>query len=135
MAYRLSLGVRTVAYGEEGVSFQGPFPSRVLVNDQYINVTYDQRVSVTQSKDIFQICCSVVRAPCDSLSLWVPAPILQWGVSAVQVSTNYCSMDNVAGLRYAWRDWACDFKACPVYSADGVLPAPPFTLNRWPDKQ
>lgn len=135
VAYRLSLGARAVAYGEEGVSFQGPFPSRVLVNDQYINVTYDQRVSVTQSKDIFQICCSVVRAPCDSLSLWVPAPILQWGVSAVQVSTNYCSMDNVAGLRYAWRDWACDFKACPVYSADGVLPAPPFTLNRWPDKQ
>ncbi|XP_029571407.1 sialate O-acetylesterase isoform X1 [Salmo trutta] len=135
VAYRLSLGARAVAYGEEGVSFQGPFPSRVLVNDQYINVTYDQRVSVTQSKDIFQICCSVVRAPCDSLSLWVPAPILQWGVSAVQVSTNYCSMDNVAGLRYAWRDWPCDFKACPVYSADGVLPAPPFTLNRWPDKQ
>ncbi|XP_038817066.1 sialate O-acetylesterase [Salvelinus namaycush] len=135
VAYRLSLGARAVAYGEEGVSFQGPFPSRVLVNDQYINVTYDQRVSVTQSKDIFQICCSVVRAPCDSLSLWVPAPILQWGLSAVQVSTNYCSMNNVAGLRYAWRDWPCDFKACPVYSADGVLPAPPFTLNRWPDKQ
>ncbi|XP_055736812.1 sialate O-acetylesterase-like [Salvelinus fontinalis] len=135
VAYRLSLGARAVAYGEEGVSFQGPFPSRVLVNDQYINVTYDQRVSVTQSKDIFQICCSVVRAPCDSLSLWVPAPILQWGLSAVQVSTNYCSMNNVAGLRYAWRDWPCDFKACPVYSADGVLPAPPFTLIRWPDKQ
>ncbi|XP_045559355.1 sialate O-acetylesterase [Salmo salar] len=122
VAYRLSLGARAVAYGEEGVSFQGPFPSRVLVNDQYLNIIYNQRIFVAQSKDIFQ-------------KVWVPAPILQWGVNAVQVYTNYCSMDNVAGLRYAWRDWPCDFKACPVYSADGVLPAPPFTLNRWPDEQ
>lgn len=55
VAYRLSLGVRAVAYGEEGVSFQGPFPSRVLVNDQYLNIIYNQRIFVAQSKDIFQV--------------------------------------------------------------------------------
>lgn len=55
VAYRLSLGARAVAYGEEGVSFQGPFPSRVLVNDQYLNIIYNQRIFVAQSKDIFQV--------------------------------------------------------------------------------
>lgn len=67
VAYRLSLGARAVAYGEEGVSFQGPFPSRVLVNDQYINVTYDQRVSVTQSKDIFQVSVMAVVVMCSKV--------------------------------------------------------------------
>ncbi|XP_010891583.2 sialate O-acetylesterase isoform X2 [Esox lucius] len=128
VAYRLSLGARAVAYGEKSLAFQGPFPNSVLVNDNHINVTYDQRVSVTQSQDIFEIFCLMVKAPGDSLSSWVPAPILQWGLSSVLVSTTKCSSrDNVAGLRYAWRDWPCDLKACPVYSADGVLPAPPFT--------
>ncbi|XP_046891749.1 sialate O-acetylesterase [Hypomesus transpacificus] len=133
VSMRLTLGARAVAYGEREVSFQGPFPNQVLVQDTNVNVTYDQRVSVNSSKDIFEICCSVLKAPCWSFSNWVPAPIIQWDRTSVQLSTTNCqSTNNVAGLRYAWRDWPCDFKACPIYTADGVLPAPPFTLNRWP---
>ncbi|KAL0973315.1 hypothetical protein UPYG_G00201850 [Umbra pygmaea] len=136
VAYRLSLGARAVAYAEKRLSFQGPFPNLVLIQDKYLNITYDQGVIVTQSKDIFEICCSADRVPCNHNSTWVPAPILNWALRCVKVSTTYCSSsDNVAGLRYAWRDWPCDLKACPVYSADGVLPAPPFTVNRWPDKK
>lgn len=52
---RLTLGARAVAYGEREVSFQGPFPNQVLVQDTNVNVTYDQRVSVNSSKDIFEV--------------------------------------------------------------------------------
>uniref|UniRef100_UPI003AAFAC71 sialate O-acetylesterase n=1 Tax=Centroberyx gerrardi TaxID=166262 RepID=UPI003AAFAC71 len=133
VAYRLTLGARAVAYNEKNVSFLGPFPSQILIDQAYLNITYDQTVSVTSSKDIFEICCSEVPAPCGPQSLWVPAPIMQWGLTTVQVSTSMCQpTDKVAALRYAWKDWPCDFKACPVYSGTGDLPAPPFKINRWP---
>lgn len=130
VAYRLTLGARAVAYNEKDVSFQGPFPNRLIFTQMYVNITYDPAVSVTPSKDIFEICCSEVHTPCGPKSRWVPAPIMQWGPTTVQLSTSLCRLtEKVAALRYAWRDWPCDFKACPIYSANGVLPAPPFIIN------
>ncbi|KAJ8368837.1 hypothetical protein SKAU_G00088650 [Synaphobranchus kaupii] len=131
VAYRLTLGARAVAYGEKGVSFQGPFPAKVLLSGDSINITYTQAVSVTPSKSVFEICCTQEKTPCRSNSTWLPAPIMQWGGRYIQVSVSMCE-NVVSGLRYAWRDWPCNFKACPVYSADRELPAPPFTVNRWP---
>lgn len=84
---------------------------------------------------LIKICCSGIQAPCGPKSLWVPAPITKWGPTIVQLSATLCPpTDEVAGLRYAWRDWPCDFKACPIYSASGILPAPPFIFNRYPQK-
>ncbi|XP_022616948.1 sialate O-acetylesterase [Seriola dumerili] len=135
VAYRLTLGARAVAYNEKDVSFLGPFPSQILSSRMYVNITYNQSVSVTYSKDIFEICCSGIQAPCGPKSFWVPAPIAQWGPTTVQLSASLCPpSDEVAAVRYAWRDWPCDFKACPIYSASGILPAPPFIFNRYPDK-
>ncbi|XP_064159862.1 sialate O-acetylesterase-like [Anguilla rostrata] len=136
VAYRLTLGARAVAYGEKGVAFQGPFPAKVLLDGDSLNVTYTQAVSVTNSSSVFEVCCTQEKKPCNSSSTWLPAPTVQWGRSYVQLSVSGCK-DVVSGLRYAWRDWPCDFKACPVYSADRELPAPPFTGNRWmrPDGQ
>nr|XP_020455900.1 sialate O-acetylesterase isoform X1 [Monopterus albus] len=134
VAYRLTLGARAVAYDEEDVPFQGPFPKKIISTQTYFNIIYDQEVSVTPSKDIFEICCSEIEAPCGPTSHWVPAPIMQWGLKTIQLSTIMCSTTQVDALRYAWRDWPCDFKACPVYSASGVLPAPPFIVNRYPVK-
>ncbi|XP_036392176.1 sialate O-acetylesterase-like isoform X1 [Megalops cyprinoides] len=131
VAYRLTLGARAVAYGEKGVSFQGPFPVKVLLKGDSINITYTKSVSVSRSKAIFEICCTKVKNNCASNEGWVPAPIMHWGLSYIQVSVAQCQ-NIVSGVRYAWRDWPCDFKACPVYSADRVLPAPPFIVNRWP---
>ncbi|XP_076000886.1 sialate O-acetylesterase [Genypterus blacodes] len=132
VAYRLTLGARAVAYNEKGVNFRGPFPARILITPGYLNITYDQPVSVTPSKDIFEICCSGISAPCGPQSYWVPAPIIKWGPTTVQVSVYMCPPTaEVAGLRYAWQDWPCDFKSCPIYS--GILPAPPFTINKYPD--
>lgn len=55
VAYRLTLGARAVAYGEVGVSFQGPFPTQITLLSKMINVTYDQKVRVTPSKDVFEV--------------------------------------------------------------------------------
>ncbi|XP_018554421.1 sialate O-acetylesterase [Lates calcarifer] len=135
VAYRLTLGARAVAYNEKDVQFLGPFPNNIMSLEMYVNITYDQMVSVTPSENIFEICCSGIKAPCGPKSNWVPAPIKQWGPTTVQLSASLCtSSDEVAGLRYAWRNWPCDFKACPIYSANRVLPAPPFIVNRYTDK-
>ncbi|XP_028275015.1 sialate O-acetylesterase [Parambassis ranga] len=136
VAYRLTLGARAVAYNEEGVHFLGPFPIQILVNNMDISVTYDQAISVTLSKDVFEVCCSDIKAVCGFKSRWVPAHILQTGLTSIQVFATLCqTSDEVAALRYAWKDWPCDFKACPVYSSSRVLPAPPFIINRYPEKE
>ncbi|MCJ8733554.1 hypothetical protein PDJAM_G00224870 [Pangasius djambal] len=133
VAYRLVLGARAVAYEETGVSFQGPFPSLVLIKNTTIIITYDQKIRATLSSDTFEICCSKEeKQPCTSGSQWIPAPMKEQGSNYVLVSIAKCPLDNVAALRYAWSDWPCGFKACPIYSADGVLPAPLFITNRWP---
>ncbi|KAM6946328.1 sialate O-acetylesterase [Aplochiton taeniatus] len=130
VAYRLALGARAVAYGETDLVFQGPFPSKVVAKKGYLSITYDQKISVAASKNIFEVCCSAVKTLCGPKAQWVPAPIEQWDANTVQLNVTSCSaMDNVAGLRYAWRDWPCDYKACPIYSSHRFLPAPPFKLN------
>ncbi|XP_051254303.1 sialate O-acetylesterase isoform X2 [Dicentrarchus labrax] len=126
VAYRLTLGARAIAYNEKDVLFLGPFPKQILSTYKYVNITYDQTVSVTPSKDIFEICCSGTKAPCESKSPWVPVPIMQWGVTTVLLP-NLCGGE-AAALRYAWTNWPCDFKACPIYSRSRILPAPPFII-------
>ncbi|XP_047450802.1 sialate O-acetylesterase isoform X2 [Mugil cephalus] len=133
VAYRLTLGARAVAYEEEKVTFLGPFPKHILSAQTYINITYDQKVSVTWSKDIFEVCCSNVTTPCEASSLWVPALIQHRGSDSVLLDVTKCPPPSeVAAVRYAWKDWPCDFKACPIYSSSNILPAPPFIFNRYP---
>ncbi|XP_022055368.1 sialate O-acetylesterase isoform X2 [Acanthochromis polyacanthus] len=135
VAYRLTLGARAVADDERDVTFLGPFPSQIASNQMYVHVTYDQKISVTPSHDIFEICCSEIWAPCRPDSLWLPAPIIQWGPNTIQLSAAQCLFSGeVAAVRYAWKDWPCDFKACPVYGDSGILPAPPFIISRYGDK-
>uniref|UniRef100_A0A3Q0T5T7 Sialic acid acetylesterase n=1 Tax=Amphilophus citrinellus TaxID=61819 RepID=A0A3Q0T5T7_AMPCI len=130
VAYRLTLGARAVAYGEKDVAFSGPFPKLpVACNETYVNITFDQTVSVTPSKEVFEVCCLETLAPCGPKSPWVQAPIVQWDQTTILISATVCQSLQVAAVRYAWRDWPCDFKACPVYSASRVLPAPPFITS------
>ncbi|MBN3300473.1 SIAE acetylesterase, partial [Amia calva] len=128
VAHRLTLGARAVAYGEKGVSFQGPFPQDIRLQGEYINITYSEKVSVTKSHTAFEVCCSSSQRDHRNASFaWVRAPIVETSSNVVVLSTDKCS-DEVAALRYAWRDWPCQLKACPVYSADHALPAAPFML-------
>ncbi|XP_017275588.1 sialate O-acetylesterase isoform X3 [Kryptolebias marmoratus] len=132
VAHRLTLGARAVAYGEKGVAFAGPFPYRIVSTDESVNITYDQPVSVAPSKNIFEICCSERKAPCGPGSSWVPAAILSWNQTSVQLSASSCPRPSEAtAVRYAWSDWPCGFKACPVYSAARILPAPPFLIHKY----
>ncbi|XP_078023370.1 sialate O-acetylesterase [Epinephelus lanceolatus] len=132
VAYRLTLGARAVAYNEKGVAFQGPFPKQILDNGTHVIVNYDQKISVNKSDQIFEICCTETPVSCGSKSHWVPAPIVWSNKTSVELSTKFCEpSQEVGALRYAWRDWPCDFKACPIYSGDKILPAPPFIFNRY----
>ncbi|XP_061916498.1 sialate O-acetylesterase isoform X1 [Entelurus aequoreus] len=136
VAYRLTLGAMAVAYNDKDVVFLGPFPRKILSTRKRVIVTYDQAVSVKLSEDIFELCCSQSRAPCGPQSLWIPSPIMHWVPTTVQISAYVCPPSTaVAALRYAWKDWPCDFKACPVYSAKSGLPAPPFIINRYRAKR
>lgn len=78
-----------------------------------------------------KICCSETHS-CGSESSWVTVPNMQLSATKVRLFPAVCPpSEEVSGLRYAWRDWPCDFKACPVYSAGRTLPAPPFITRRY----
>ncbi|XP_049431493.1 sialate O-acetylesterase-like isoform X2 [Epinephelus fuscoguttatus] len=132
VAYRLTLGARAVAYNEKGVAFQGPFPKLILDNGTHVIVNYDQKISVKKSDRIFEICCTQTPVSCGNESPWVAAPIVWSNKTSVKLSTHCEPSQKVGAVRYAWRDWPCDFKACPIYSANKTLPAPPFfyPMNR-----
>uniref|UniRef100_A0A8C9U036 Sialic acid acetylesterase n=1 Tax=Scleropages formosus TaxID=113540 RepID=A0A8C9U036_SCLFO len=130
VALRLTLGARAMAYGEKNVSFQGPFPAKIWLDQDLINITYNQPVSVSLSQDIFEICYAKKQEFCGSPFAWAYAPIVYREEKSILLSVNWTDM--VAAVRYAWRDWPCGLKTCPVYSADHVLPAPPFIVYRWP---
>ncbi|KAJ3591252.1 hypothetical protein NHX12_009198 [Muraenolepis orangiensis] len=121
VAHRLWLGARAVAYDQKDVHFLGPYPRGITSDDHSLNITYDQ---------VLTICCPEVKAPCNTTSPWIPAPVLGRSSAGVQVSTAACpSPRQVAAVRYAWTDEPCSYKACLVYSAVGDLPAPPFTIS------
>lgn len=81
---------------------------------------------------LIQVCCSKTQQTCRSSSTWVKVPVKQWTDTKVVLHPAECpGSKKVSGLRYAWRDWPCDFKACPVYSASRTLPAPPFISHRY----
>lgn len=129
VAYRLTLGAKVVAYNNI-LTFNGPFPFLILPDQMFVNITFDQELSVTPAEDIFEICCSPTISLCGPQSKWVSAPIKEWSDFTIHLSTGSCpSSGVVAAVRYAWRDWPCDFKSCPLYSSKTSLPVPPFIIN------
>lgn len=74
VAYRLVLGARAVAYEEAGVSFQGPFPSQVRIENTTIIIIYNQAIRSTLSSDTFEVLCHwamfLFAIKMSGLSLW-----------------------------------------------------------------
>ncbi|XP_059362291.1 sialate O-acetylesterase [Carassius carassius] len=128
VAYRLVLGARAVAYGEKNVSFQGPYPTHAMLKQNLICIVFNQTIiSATTNDGFFEICCSEDKT-CESDNKWLSVDIVKHGFDYVYVSTKDCPDANITAVRYLWTDWPCKFKACPIYSSDGLLPAPPFIL-------
>ncbi|KAL1256669.1 hypothetical protein QQF64_012214 [Cirrhinus molitorella] len=137
VAYRLVLGARAVAYGEKNVSFQGPFPTQAVLEQDFISIVFNQSINaIPDEGNFFEICCSEDKT-CESDDKWLHVPIEKCGVDYVLVSKPQCPVANITAVRYLWTDWPCNFKACPIYSSDRLLPAPPFILaitKQWPIK-
>ncbi|NXA06663.1 SIAE acetylesterase, partial [Sapayoa aenigma] len=123
VAHRLLLGARAVAYGDKHLVFQGPYPTRAIldVTRGLLNVTYSQEL-ICRQRDVqaFEVCCSSRAAPCQ----WLPAPVVAVGSQRVTLALGGCGT-LVLGLRYAWAEWPCEYLSCPLYNPQG-LPAPPF---------
>ncbi|KAK7160077.1 hypothetical protein R3I93_007894 [Phoxinus phoxinus] len=128
VAYRLVLGARAVAYGEKNVSFQGPFPTQAMLNQSFISIVFNQDINAIFFNDyFFEICCSKDNI-CGSEKNWLPVPIIKHGLNYVIVSKPPCAAASITAVRYLWTDWPCQFKACPIYNSNGLLPAPPFIM-------
>ncbi|NXN81419.1 SIAE acetylesterase, partial [Bombycilla garrulus] len=123
VAHRLLLGARAVAYGDKDLVFQGPYPTRAIleVTRGLLNVTYSQELIYRQrDAQAFEVCCSSQASPCQ----WLPAPVVAVGSRTVTLALSGCRT-LVLGLRYAWAEWPCEYQACPLYNPQG-LPAPSF---------
>uniref|UniRef100_A0A8C5TDD5 Sialic acid acetylesterase n=1 Tax=Malurus cyaneus samueli TaxID=2593467 RepID=A0A8C5TDD5_9PASS len=129
VAYRLLLGARAVVYGDKDLVFQGPYPTRAIleVTRGLLNVTYSQEL-ICRQRDMqaFEVCCSSQASPCR----WLPAPVVAVGFRTVTLALSGCGT-LLLGLRYAWAQWPCEYQACPLYNPQG-LPAPPFLLDTLP---
>ncbi|XP_051895646.1 sialate O-acetylesterase [Pristis pectinata] len=129
VAYRLYLGALAIAYGEAGIVFQGPFPKYFqLKNSTELRITYSQELAVLElSKDIFEIrCCTMWNY---SSCKWVSAPIVDNFFNILSLSLEQCQQ-KVSGVRYAWKEWPCNLKKCPLYSKSSKLPAPTFIIPK-----
>ncbi|KAL7981494.1 hypothetical protein Chor_002390 [Crotalus horridus] len=122
VAYRLHLGALSVAYGEKSIIFQGPYPQRVQVNEtqRLLNITFAECVELHHMDNkTFEVCCSN-QGTCS----WKQASIVSSSSYSVILQSPACS-DGIKGLRYAWSEWPCEYKQCPIYNPQ-ELPAPPF---------
>ncbi|NXS52857.1 SIAE acetylesterase, partial [Brachypteracias leptosomus] len=120
VAHRLQLGARAVAYREKNLVFQGPYPTRAIleVTKGLLNITYSQELVCRQrDTQAFEVCCSGQHG-------WVLAPVVMVESRRVTLALGGCGT-LVLGLRYAWAEWPCDYQSCALYNTQG-LPAPPF---------
>ncbi|KAM5132008.1 sialate O-acetylesterase-like [Mantella aurantiaca] len=126
VGYRLFLGARNIAYGEEDVTFQGPYPKYIDIQYEYfyMNITYDQELEIHGTCDnIFEVYCSVALG---DQHQWFSVPASFVTVSSRVVTVSFKGCNSVLGVRYAWEDWPCEYKQCPFYSVQHQLPAPLF---------
>ncbi|XP_062995690.1 sialate O-acetylesterase [Elgaria multicarinata webbii] len=122
VAYRLHLGALAVAYHDKSVVFQGPYPKKVEVDSEHasLHVTYQEEVVLRRSDNkTFEVCCSE-----QPMCKWSPVSIVSSSSSSVVLHNPACPAA-VSGLRYAWIEWPCEYKLCPLYNLQ-ALPAPPF---------
>ncbi|XP_052239468.1 sialate O-acetylesterase-like [Dreissena polymorpha] len=133
VADRLALAGRAVAYGEQGLDYQGPFPTRITTGGSGVTIEYDNgnKPIVVRVNRGFEICCGHVGDHNCTTNLFVAAPIVSHDDTTVTISASGCHGNTVVtSVRYAWEMSPCNFKMCAVYGRDSDLPAPSFLRNR-----
>ncbi|XP_013395194.1 sialate O-acetylesterase [Lingula anatina] len=137
VAKRLVLSGLAVAYGKSGIKFQGPLPSAYFIDIGYytLRVEYDSGKTPLEIRSSagFELCCShdnTSISQCNETStLWHEVPLVSHDSTSVTMSYGKvagCVGQWVMGMRYAWRETPCEFLACPIYSVENGLPAPPY---------
>ncbi|KAK3600186.1 hypothetical protein CHS0354_001901 [Potamilus streckersoni] len=133
VASRLVLAARAVAYGENGLDFQGPNPTKFSVHGSSLAIEFNQGNSPIEvrSKSGFEICCTHStdhNYQCPSTSGWSVANIASHSSSSITLDITSCTAHggHIRGVRYAWHEGPCQFKHCAIYGRDNDLPAPPF---------
>ncbi|KAL3884153.1 hypothetical protein ACJMK2_030373 [Sinanodonta woodiana] len=130
---RLVLAARAVAYGEKGLDFQGPQPTKFSVQDNSLTIEFSQGHSPIEvrSNSGFEICCTNSTDPnynCPLTIGWSEVNITSHGSSSIAIDVTSCTAHglHVKGVRYAWHESPCQVKHCAIYGRDNDLPAPPF---------
>ncbi|XP_055957669.1 sialate O-acetylesterase [Patella vulgata] len=133
VAERLGLASLAVAYGEKGLSYQGPYPTSFNTKTKgHLVIEYDHGHTVLDIRTTagFEICCSATsQTTCGTNDAWVAAPVLTHHGATVTLNVSGCQDKHWVGLRYSWRESPCEFKKCCVYGRDNDLPAPSFIRN------
>lgn len=106
---------------EEGVTRTKTSARKLMSSPQQSLLWKMQNLQLKQllSLAFLQVCCSN-QGTCN----WKPASIVSSSSYSVILQNPTCS-DGIKGLRYAWSEWPCEYKQCPIYNLQ-ELPAPPF---------
>ncbi|XP_033741701.1 sialate O-acetylesterase-like [Pecten maximus] len=135
VARRLVMAALSVAYNLTLGQIQGPFPESFQVDSAYMTlyVRYaDGNLAPIRSNKGFEVICSPYDKYINSHHVhdgadWSSVPIIQSDDTSLTLDLQQaCANQTVAGVRYAWRESPCDYKACAIYSRYSDLPAPPY---------
>jgi sialate O-acetylesterase len=132
VATRLSLAAQYVAYNEPGGGlYQGPIPSAIVnEGNGQVRLTYPVPLQFRTTSSGFELCCGASPAnTCTQGGRWVAAPFFQGTTQAVLLTNPCGGAESVTGFRYLWRESPCALEACPIYSVENSLPAPPYQFN------
>lgn len=137
VARRLVMAAMSVAYNLTIGEIQGPFPQSFQVDSGYMTLyvryTYRELAPIRSNKG-FEVICSPFEKKQESSdvsnnAVWSPVPIIQSDDTSLTLDLQQaCANQTVAGVRYAWRESPCDYKACAIYSLYSDLPAPPYLV-------
>jgi len=130
IAQRLALGAFNVAYfqRDSGI-FQGPIPTRFVNEGTAIRVIYSVPLEYRASSG-FELCCAnSASTTCLSGGKWLTASLREKNPNNVTLAIPCGSSQYVTGFRYLWRESPCLLEACPLYSVENSLPAPPYLYN------
>jgi len=132
LSSRLALAAMNVAYGSTDTGiYQGPLPTGFSIVGSNVRVKYGVPLRYGVTTSIFELCCGASSTQtCGAGGSWVVSNFVQGNTQDVLISNPCTAAQTVTGFRYLWRESPCKtLEACPIYSVENSLPAPPYVYN------